>query len=377
MTRMMELLDRIEFVEDSRQQAKVRHRMRDIIIIVLLAVLSGADDWVEIGIFAKAHEKYLRQYVKLESGVPSHDTIQRVMALVSPEHMQELMTAWQETVNAGKEEELRKILSIDGKTMRGNRQNGEKPQHIVSAYCDEYGYCMGQEAVEVKSNEITAIPKLLDKINVRGCVVTADAMGTQTAIAEKIKAKGGDYTLALKGNQSSLHDDVRDYFADDELCDKIKKNGAYKLTREKAHSQVEVREYYQTEDINWLSQRKNWKGLKSIGMERKTIEHRDGTITVDYRYFISSIKEDIELFGRSVRQHWSVEVMHWHLDVTFKEDANRTIDKISAKNLNIVRKFCLSILKMVEVLMPRLSIKKKRFAIGQDVEHLLDQVLRC
>ena len=377
MKKMMELLERIEFIEDSRQQAKVRHRMRDIIIIVLLAVLSGADDWVEIGIFAKSHEKYLRQYVKLESGVPSHDTIQRVMALVSPEHMQELMTAWQEIVNAGKEEELRKILSIDGKTMRGNRKNDEKPQHIVSAYCHEYGYCMGQEAVEVKSNEITAIPKLLDKINVQNCVVTTDAMGTQTAIAEKIKAKGGDYTLALKGNQSSLHDDVRDYFADEELCNKIKKDGAYKLTRENAHSQVEVREYYQTEDINWLPQKKNWKGLKSIGMERKTIERRDGTTTVDYRYFISSIEEDIELFRRSVRQHWSVEVMHWHLDVTFREDANHTIDKISARNLNIVRKFCLSILKMVEVLMPRLSIKKKRFAIGQDVEHLLDQVLRC
>ena len=377
MKKMMELLERIEFIEDSRQRAKVRHRMIDIIIIVLLAVLSGADDWVEIGIFAKSHEKYLRQYVKLESGVPSHDTIQRVMALVSPEHMQELMTAWQEIVNAGKEEELRKILSIDGKTMRGNRKNDEKPQHIVSAYCHEYGYCMGQEAVEVKSNEITAIPKLLDKINVQNCVVTTDAMGTQTAIAEKIKAKGGDYTLALKGNQSSLHDDVRDYFADEELCNKIKKDGAYKLTRENAHSQVEVREYYQTEDVNWLPQKKNWKGLKSIGMERKTIERRDGTTTVDYRYFISSIEEDIELFRRSVRQHWSVEVMHWHLDVTFREDANHTIDKISARNLNIVRKFCLSILKMVEVLMPRLSIKKKRFAIGQDVEHLLDQVLRC
>ena len=377
MKKMMELLERIEFIEDSRQKAKVRHRMIDIIILVLLAVLSGADDWVEIGIFAKSHEKYLRQYVKLESGVPSHDTIQRVMALVSPEHMQELMTAWQEIVNAGKEEELRKILSIDGKTMRGNRKNDEKPQHIVSAYCHEYGYCMGQEAVEVKSNEITAIPKLLDKINVQNCVVTTDAMGTQTAIAEKIKAKGGDYTLALKGNQSSLHDDVRDYFADEELCNKIKKDGAYKLTRENAHSQVEVREYYQTEDINWLPQKKNWKGLKSIGMERKTIERRDGTTTVDYRYFISSIEEDIELFRRSVRQHWSVEVMHWHLDVTFREDANHTIDKISARNLNIVRKFCLSILKMVEVLMPRLSIKKKRFAIGQDVEHLLDQVLRC
>ena len=197
-------------------------------------------------------------------------------------------------------------------------------------------------AVEEKSNEITAIPELLNRINVKGQIITIDAMGTQTAIAEKIRAKRADYVLALKGNQTRLLEDVRDYFNDEEFCTQIKESGGYKRTAEKAHSQLEVREYYQTEDIKWLEQRKNWQGMKSIGMERKTITRQDGTKSVEYRYFISSLSKDIELFSRAVRKHWSVEVMHWHLDVTFKEDANHTIDKLSAQNLNIIRKFCLS-----------------------------------
>ena len=200
-------------------------------------------------------------------------------------------------------------------------------------------------------------------------------MGTQTAIAEKIRSKRADYVLALKGNQSSLHDDVQEYFSDKEFTKKIEADGNYKKTSEKAHSQVETREYYQTDDIKWLSQLKNWKGMKSIGMERKTITRRDGSRSMEYRYYISSLKPDIELFSLAVRKHWSVEVMHWHLDVTFREDANRTIEKQSAQNLNIIRKFCLSILKMVEILKPKLSMRKKRFAISQDAEQGLETVL--
>ena len=146
---------------------------------------------------------------------------------------------------------------------------------------------------------------------------------------------------------------------------------------EKAHGQTEKREYYQTDEIKWLEQRKNWKGLKSIGMERKTITRRDGTQSVEHRYFISSLQKDIALFSIAVRKHWSVEAMHWHLDVTFKEDANHTIDKLSAQNLNIVRKFCISILKMVEILKPRLSMKKKRFVLCQKPEEFLEVVLNA
>lgn len=375
---MEELLEWLEYIEeeiDSRQQSKVRYRLKDIVIIVLFATLANADDWVEIGIFAAYHEEYLRKYTKLDNGVPSHDTIQRVMALVSPEIMQQISAKWQEVLNSNEGEKLRKIISMDGKTMRGNTRNGSKPSHVVSAWCDEDGFCLGQVAVEEKSNEITAIPELLDKINVKGQIITIDAMGTQTEIAAKIRQKRADYVLALKGNQSNLHDDVKEYFQDKDFCEQIKKNGQYRRTVEKAHSQKEVREYFQTEDIKWLPQRSRWKGLKSVGMERKTITRKDGSISTENRYFISSLGNDIDLFSRAIRKHWSVEVMHWHLDVTFREDANQTIDKNAAQNLNILRKFCLSILKTVEIFKPKLSMKKKRFVIAQDVEKFLDIVM--
>ena len=167
----------------------------------------------------------------------------------------------------------------------------------------------------------------------------------------------------------------RTIFEDDEFVKKVEASGCYKKTQEKAHSQIETREYFQTDDIRWLPQYKNWRGLKSIGMERKTIVHKNGEKAIEYRYFISSLKPDVELFSRAVRKHWSVEVMHWHLDVTFREDANQTIEKQSAQNLNIIRKFCLSILRAVEIFRPKLSIRKKRFAISMDAEQYLETVI--
>lgn len=374
---MLELLDWMDNIEDARQQGKVRHSLKDILVIVLFATLSNADDWVEIELFAKMHKEYLRRYITLRNGIPSHDTIQRVMAMIAPEVMQQVQTKWQELLNREEGEKLRKIIAIDGKTMCGNTNNGKKASHIVSAWCNEDGFCLGQVATEEKSNEITAIPLLLDRINIKGQIITIDAMGTQIAIAEKIRTKRADYVLALKGNQSSLMEDARTYFADEALCQQIKEAGGYIQTVEKAHGQTEKREYYQTDEIKWLEQRKNWKGLKSIGMERKTITRRDGTQSVEHRYFISSLQKDIALFSIAVRKHWSVEAMHWHLDVTFKEDANHTIDKLSAQNLNIVRKFCISILKMVEILKPRLSMKKKRFVLCQKPEEFLEVVLNA
>ena len=150
-------------------------------------------------------------------------------------------------------------------------------------------------------------------------------MGTQTAIAEKIRAKRADYTLAVKENQPKLYEEVSEYFGDEELLKQIKNNGGYKITKEKAHSSIEIREYYQCSDIKWMAEKSRWKGLKSIGMVRKTIKKGDKTV-VEKRYYISSLANDIDLFARTIREHWSVEVMHWHLDVTFKEDANTTKD---------------------------------------------------
>lgn len=371
---MEELLQWMEYIEDVRQKRKVRHLLKDILVIVLFATLANADDWVEIALFAQVYEEYLKEYIELKNGPPSHDTIQRVMGMISPDILQQLYGKWQELLNREEGEALKKIICIDGKTMRSNKQGEEKPSHIITAWSREDGFSLGQKAVDEKSNEITAIPELLEKLQIKGQIITIDAMGTQTAVVEKIRGKRADYVLALKGNQGNLYEEVKEYFADEELVREIERTGNYKKTKEKAHSQIETREYYQTEDIGWLVQKKDWKGLKSIGMERKSIE-KNGKKTIECRYFISSLKGEIETLSRAVRGHWSIESMHWHLDVTFREDANATLDKMSAQNLNIIRKWSLSILKMMELTKRKLSMKKKRFVISLSPIKYLEEVL--
>jgi len=235
---MKELLKCIEKIPDNRERHKVLHKLKDIIVIVLFAKLANADDWQEIQQFAVIHESLLREYIELEHGIPSHDTIERNFAIINPEYLQSLQTKFNEMLSSGEGEKLQKILAIDGKTQCGNGNKHQKANHIVSAV-DENGICLGQRLVQEKSNEITAIPKLLDDLNIKGQIVTIDAMGTQTDIATKIRSKKADYVLGLKGNQETLHDDVKLYFADDEFLKKCD----YHYTVEKARGGIEKREY--------------------------------------------------------------------------------------------------------------------------------------
>ncbi len=258
---MEEILKYIEIIEDVRQQSKVRHKLLDIIVIVLFAKLANADDWEDMETFAEYHEDFLRQYIELKNGIPSHDTIQRVMGNINPQHIQRLYEKWNELISTDEGEKLKKIICIDGKTMCGNKVKEMKANHIVSAWCYDDGFCLGQKAVGEKSNEITANPKLLDTINIKGNIITIDAMGAQTAIAEKIKSKRADYVLAVKENQKNLYEEISEYFEDSEFLKKIKENNGYKKTTEKCHSQIEVREYYQCDKINWMNERKHWKGI--------------------------------------------------------------------------------------------------------------------
>ncbi len=362
---MEKLLAYLESVIDTRQARKVRHKMSDIIALVFFASLGNADDWVEIEAFGEAYEGFLRNYLELPGGIPSHDTIQRVMAMVTPEFLEGFQTSWNEMLNTGEGEKIRKILAIDGKTQRGNGNKNQRANHIVSAV-DEDGFCLGQKRVDEKSNEITAIPDLLDTLNIKGHIITTDAMGTQTEIVKKIRKKRADYVLALKGNQGGLYEDVKLYFSEKEYLAQC----AYTKTVEKARGGVEKREYWQTIDTNWLPQKKDWAGLKSIAMTRNTIL-KDGAETSETRYFISSLPLDVEEIARAIRKHWMVESFHWHLDVTFREDANHTIEKQAAFNLNIIRKLAINILKIYETGSKPRSLKKKRFIISLNaVKHL-------
>ena len=363
---MEKWLRSLEYVVDRRESWKVLHKLKDIIAIVFFAKLANADDWVEIEIFAQEHEEFLREYLELPNGIPSHDTIQRNFAVLEPSFLTKMQELWNELLSTNEGEKLKKILAIDGKTQRGNGN------HIVSAV-DEHGICIGQTLVDEKSNEIKAIPELLDELDIRGHIITTDAMGAQREIAAKIRKKRADYVFGLKGNQETLHDDVKLYFEDSELL----KNCDYTYKIEKARSGVEKREYWQTEDISWLTQKDRWAGMKSIGITRNTIIKADKTV-IETRFFISSLPLDVETFARAVRGHWMVEAYHWHLDVTFREDANQTLDKRAAYNLNIINKMAINVLKMLELSgMKPMSLKKKRYAISLNFEGFLKRILEA
>jgi predicted transposase YbfD/YdcC len=264
---------------------------------------------------------------------------------------------------------IRKMLAIDGKTQRGNGNAERKANHIVSAV-DNDGFCLGEALVDEKSNEITAIPELLKSLNVKGHIVTIDAMGCQTDIAKLIKRGHADYILGLKGNQGTLHEDVKQYFDDPKLL----AGCAYHKVVDKARSAVEIREYWQTDDIAWLQQRKTWAGLTSIVMTKNTIIKGDDT-TTEKRYFISSLPLCVEEAARAVRGHWIVESYHWHLDVTFREDANHTLDKAAAYNLNIIKKMAINTLRLIDVGIAKISMKNKRFMLSMNFGRYLDNIM--
>lgn len=367
---MKTILDYVSTVMDCRQEKKVLHKMMDVIMLVFFASLGNADDWVEMEVFGREHEDFLRNYLELPNGIPSHDTIQRVFAMVPSEFLENFQKQWNEMLNSSEGSKIKRLLAIDGKTQRGNGNKNQKANHIVSAV-DEKGFCLGQKRVEEKTNEIKAIPELLDCLNIKGTIITTDAMGTQTAIVKKIRQKQADYVLALKANQGNLLEDVRLYFTDQEFL----KKSEYKKTIEKARGKTEKREYWQTDDISWLSQRKEWSGLKSIILTRNTITGLEGGSQIEERYFISSLPTGIEEAARAVRGHWMVESYHWHLDVTFREDGNHTLEKQAAYNLNIMRKLALNLLKMIDMGSKPISLKKKRFAIGTNPEKHLERIM--
>ena len=345
---MEHLLRYLKTVTDMRQERKVLHKMSDIIALVFFATLANANEWVEIEAFGREHEGFLREYLDLPNGIPSHDTIQRVFAMLAPEFLQRFQRLWNEMLNSREGEKVRRILGINGA--------GERTKRIL--------------AIDGKSNEITAIPDLLDALNIRGHIITTDAMGTQTQVVKRIRKRQADYVLALKENQPNLYADVKLYFADPHLL----AGCAYTKTVQKAHSGIEQREYWQSEDIGWLSQKKDWVGLKSIAMTRNTTT-RDGNTTTQTRYYISSLPLDVSEIARAIRGHWMIESDHWHLGVTFREDANHTLEKQSAFNLNILRKLAMHVLKRYDTGNPRMSMKLKRFSIGTNPHRHLAAIL--
>ncbi|MBN4069820.1 ISAs1 family transposase, partial [bacterium AH-315-G05] len=272
-------------VDDFRQEGKIKHPLIEILFIAVVATIAGADGWIAIGTFAESKEEWLRQYIPLDNGVPSHDTFERVFENIDVVSFNRTFINWTERLSKKTKD---RIIAVDGKTLRRSHDGERSAIHIVNAWVDENDMILGQLKTEEKSNEITAIPELLEMLFLKGSIVTIDAMGTQKKIVEKIIEKKGDYVLALKGNHQTFSDEVKLYFED-----AIKNNFegievSKKRTLEKGHGRIEKREYFQTNDIGWFEEKHLWAKLTSIGMVRRTITKKEKT-TVEVSYFISSL----------------------------------------------------------------------------------------
>ena len=369
--------------KDLRMQGKVKHLMPDIIMISFLAILARCDGWDEIEMFAKSKKEWLNRFLELPNGIPSHDTIQRVISLLNPEILYKSCIEFliEKIDNLTKKDNQKDVLSMDGKVSKGSSRNKENTDEIkalntMSIYSHNYGVSLVQDYIEDKSNEIPMGPELIKKLDLTNCILTADALNTQKETVTAIKEAKGDYVLALKKNQKSFYEDIKDYLDDKDILKKMEKENYYEET-EKSHSKIITRKYYMTSDISWLNNKDKWEKLKSIGVERKTIESiQTGIIIEENRYFIISFKDDIHSFADAVRKHWGVENnLHAPLDIVFKEDANKTLEKNGARNLGILRRICLAILKFVQTYY-KLSLNKIRFLLSIDFEKEIENVFK-
>ena len=336
-------------IYDARQQAKVWHKLIDILFITVAAIVANCNDFETLIVFAEENEAWLRQYIELPYGIPSIDTFRRVLRAIDKEQLQKCFVQWaRELAN----DFDKATIPIDGKTVRGAKDGQSvSAVHIVSAWAASEGLTLGQVKTDEKSNEITAIPELLELLSIEGAIVTIDAMGTQKKIATQIVKKNhADYVLALKGNHEVPLGDVAAYFptVSSDECDR----GAVqvKTTSDVGHGRIERRKYILSTDIEWASWRGDWTGLKSIGMVESSVTDKKGGLkSAETRYFISSL-DCVEHFARSVREHWAIESLHWTLDVTFREDASRVRKDNEPFNLSVIRKIAVSVLKKEKLL---------------------------
>ena len=352
-------------LKDPRIQLKTRHKLIDIIIITICAVICGADDWTEVVDYAKAKHDWLKTFLELPHGIPSHDTFGRVFSLLQPEEFDRCFINWIHAVFKITEGQT---VAIDGKTLRRSHDHASKKAaiHMVGAWAAQTGLTLGQVKTEDKSNEITAIPELLRLLEIKGCIVTIDAMGCQKEIARQISDQKADYVLALKGNQGNLRKDVELFFEHAQQCQfKDIPHQTYEST-DGDHGRVEVRRYVTVSDLDWLDEKTKWKNLNLIGMVESE-RHVGDNITRETRYYISSLPNDVKRFASAVRDHWTIEnQLHWVLDIAFREDDSRVRDRNAAANLSILRRFALSLCKQEKTAKVGIKIKRKRAGWNND-----------
>jgi predicted transposase YbfD/YdcC len=370
------ILDYFKDLEDPRSTVNRRHLLGDVIVICVAAVIAGCDGPTAIGSWAATNHLWLQENLRLPNGIPSHDVIGRVLALLKPAAFQPCFQGWLDSLQdrgddatAAESATPREQIAIDGKALRRShdRRHSLGPLFLVSAWSVNRGISLGQLATEEKSNEITAIPELLDQIDVTAAIVTIDAAGCQRAIARKIIDGGGDYVLNLKGNQKTMHQEVKEYVAkhlENEFADVPARKYVEVV---KGHGRVDTLTYYQMPVPTDLTQRKRWKKLRTIGVAVR-ISEQQGKETYDIRYYINSLRMGVRQFADSVRGHWSIEnTLHWCLDMTFREDESRLRNQQAADNVAWLRRFALSALKQQN---DKDSIAMRRRKAGWSLSYL-------
>ena len=377
---LKKIRNRARELTDTRIKKKSTYKIWDIICVVLIATLCNCNDWEDIYLFAKEHKVWLRNFLQMTGGIPTPATYKNVMSIINPKELQEFcMFAYKELI-----EKTRKngdIYHFDGKVEIGSARKTDKnkqkikPLNVLNVYSEATGICIDQEMIEEKTNEITAIPEVIERLDLKGIICTWDALNTQKETVKAVIKSKGDYVGALKGNQGTFYQDVVDYFDEDRLLIiESGYEGGYALSRENSHSQIITYKYYQTEKISWYPEKSKWEKLKSIGLVEKIIEDKDGNKTIERRYYISSLLLNIELFSRAIRSHWSVEnKLHWQMDFTFKCDNNTTVEKKSLYNLQILKKNALSILNLIKTEY-KLSMQKIRFVASMNPEKELPKM---
>lgn len=374
-SKLKELKEKSKMLKDERQKGKIVYKIWDIVVVVILAVLADCNEWEEIADYARDKKDFLKKFLKLTGGIPTAKTYERVISLIDSQELNKIFVDFIKDIQFMDDIYFKDILSFDGKVDKGSsRKKGyiveeTKPLNVLNVYSDKLQMCIDQEMIEEKTNEITAIPDVIKRLDLTNVICTWDALNTQKDNVKAVTSKGGDYCVALKANQGNFYKDVQDYFDEDRLLIiESGYEGAYQLAREKNHEAVITYEYYQTEKVNWYEEKNLWDGLKSIGLVKKTIEKSDGTKTEEKRYYISSLLLDIGIFSNTIRKHWNVEnKLHWQMDFTFKSDDNTTMNKKALFNLQIIKKFCLTILNEVKKEKNK-SLKRIRKDIARNVE---------
>ena len=375
-------------ITDKRDDTHITHSIESVVLTIIFALLANCNTFEQIYLFIFKHFKWLDKHIKYDNGIPSISTIKRVVSFINPKELENICNETMkkfltnnEPIYKNKDLVINDIKSMDGKTAnssnRTSSKNGEiSKMNAMSIISVKNGNCEATEFIEDKTNEIPTGPELLKRINIENCLVVFDAMSTQTETIKYIVGKHGYYIAPVKGNQATLEQNLKEYFEDTKLYKEVKENNYY-CVNEKAHGNSEKREYIFTNDIKWLTNKDKWLGLKSIVVAKRTYVNSKGETVIDTRYFITNIDaSEVKFIGKCIREEWSIEnKLHFYLDTVFMEDKNRCFVENTQKNLNILRKFCLSILKVFKK-KTKLSMNNIRFNISMDFEYEIEKILK-